>query len=117
MHFNMAMRRPTAAPKATVMRRPAASVHFDAFSLDSWKKSLDLGNEPDVGRYINSVYLVTLSRVLASTLGTRPDLRDPASLEREEIRRRVERPSGNREAQNFRSLGFLSLSNRAYGQG
>ena len=85
----MAMRRPAAAPKATVMRRPAASVPFDAFSLDSWKKSLDLGNEPDVGRYITSFYLVAFSRVLASTLGTRPDLRDPASLEREEIRSAV----------------------------
>ena len=84
-----AMRRPAAAPKAAVMRRPAASTSLGNVSVESWTESLGLGNEADAGSSVNSVYLVTFARVLANTLATRPDLRDPASLEREEIRQAV----------------------------
>ena len=55
------------------------------FSLEIWAKSLDLGPEPEAGNYVNLVCLGTISRVLQSALSTRPDLKDPALFDREEI--------------------------------
>ena len=82
----MPMRRPAAAPKSSVMRRPAA-LPPAAFFLEAWTKSLDLEKKLDAASNVNTVYLVTCAMVLASTLASRPDLEDPASFDREEIRR------------------------------
>ena len=82
----MAVKKRPAACQASnmvVKKRPAAPA---AVNLDTWAAELDVGHEPDPGEYTNSVYLVTLARVLASTLAGAPHLRDPSGLSREEIR-------------------------------
>ena len=91
------MRRLAWAPRVAVRRnrRPAASGQHLAnvnvgglaqnFSIEEWARNLNLGKEPEVASYANKVYLVTLSRVLSSTLASRPDLRGPGTLDREEI--------------------------------
>ena len=75
----MPMRRPAAA---VLRRRPAGRP-----TIEEWAHSLGIGDE--LADDSVSVYLVTLARVLASTLAERPDLRDPSSLSREEVRSAV----------------------------
>ena len=73
-------------PAASLLRRPAAAattpaaaaVAAPAPDLVAWAEQLDLGPEQgfDVGQSYH-VYLVTLSRALASTLLGAPHLRVP----------------------------------------
>ena len=82
----MAVKKRPAASQASnvpVRKRPAASV---VVNLDTWAAELDVGQEPDPGEYTSIVYLVTLARLLASTLAEAPHLRDPSGLSREEVR-------------------------------
>lgn len=82
-------------PAASLLRRPAAaapapapaSAAAPAPDLVEWAKQLDLGPEKDFdGGQSYYVYLVTLSRVLASTLLGAPHLRDPSGLSRLQVR-------------------------------
>ena len=73
---------PAEAVAAPVLAQPP-----DAFawpSLVAWAENLELG--PEKGETKNYVYLVTLSRVLAETLGAAQHLRDPSGLSRAAIR-------------------------------
>ena len=58
-----------------------------AFDLGAWEAQLDLGPQKDDSRL--EVYLVTLARVLASTLAAAPHLRDVTTLSRKEVRAAV----------------------------
>ena len=55
--------------------------------MQEWATSLDLGLE--TSSQISTVYLVTFSRLLASTLAAAPHLRDPGQLTRELLREYV----------------------------
>ena len=90
------LRRPAAAlhrPAGIPLAGPAAGVAA-AFDLAAWADGLDLGLEVDQP---GTVYLGTFSRLLPSTLATAPQLRDPSTMTREEIRDAVmdawERPA------------------------
>ena len=86
-------------PAAAVLRRPAAAApvavpapvvaeqpgQFAWPHLLAWAKLLELGPETlkdSTGQY---VYLVTLSRVLASTLDAAPHLCDPSGWSRQQV--------------------------------
>ena len=73
----------------TLQLTPAmAAAHAPAaFDLGAWEAQLDLGPQKDDSRL--EVYLVTLARVLASTLAAAPHLRDVTTLSREEVRAAV----------------------------
>ena len=81
------LRRPAAAPPAAVPA-PVAAEQPGQFAwphLLAWAKLLELGPETltdSTGQY---VYLVTLSRVLASTLDAAPHLCDPSGWSRQQV--------------------------------
>ena len=66
--------------RPAMSRRPNAP---EAFDIAAWVRGLDIGPEADG---IGIVYLGTFSRVLATTLTASPRVRDPSTLQREEIK-------------------------------
>lgn len=80
------LRRPAAAsaPLSVPLLAPDVPTAFD---VAAWELKLDLGAEPtENARHVSTVYLVTFSRVLAATLAESPQLRDPSTLTREQVR-------------------------------
>ena len=84
------LRRPAASRQPAAVAPPAneplggqvgANVRTD---VAEWTRALDLG--PEGGDRRATVYLGTFARVLAETLAASPNLKDPSTLTREQIR-------------------------------
>ena len=67
------------------MRR-SAGAERPALSSEKWAEVLGFGRELEANSYVKIVYLCTISRVLASTLMGRLDLRDIGTITREQVR-------------------------------
>ena len=65
------------------MRRAAAPAEPSARSVEKWAEMLGTGLEFEADSYVSLAYHCTGSRVLASTLMGRPDLRDNGIITRE----------------------------------
>ena len=94
---------PTRRPAAAPMRRPAAAEQFAP--IEKWAEMLGLGLELEANSCGNVVYLCTISRVLASTLMGRPDLRDIGAITREQVRDALIDAFNNRDASIYGGNG------------